>query len=179
MLSRLTLQQCREELAEGPVVPNDIHLARKLVKIHRTEKLVQTKNYKETIEFYAGCSEEELLNYAVWRSIEIDGRQIMDVYIDRWYDSAAADTIIQFGKHAGRTYAEVQTLDREYCNWVLQTSLSSQTGEDLCRFSRWLYITQTNHQPNVSDELIRLQREFQALSEAYQTLAGDPWTFVA
>lgn len=47
-----------------------------------------------------------------------------------------SNTILTFGKHAGKTYAIVLTTDVSYCNWVLK-SMRTKTN-DATNFQQWL-----------------------------------------
>jgi hypothetical protein len=51
--------------------------------------------------------------------------------------------LVTFGKHMGRTYAQVYLEDQAYCEWVMTTVAQSEGSPALLRLAHFIHTQQT------------------------------------
>ena len=180
MWYRLTRKQCENELLGGDPLPENLEDAKALVKVHRIEQIVRSKSYKDTLDWYNMCSQEDLKQYATWKKWNVEEIPIIDLFINRWCEATNGDTVLPIGQYKGQTYETIRTSDPEYCDWASKTYMTASCSDDLGRFGHWLLNQAAIGTKEAGSEvkMRRLQQQYDELAKAYQELAGSPWIIV-
>ena len=54
-----------------------------------------------------------------------------------------SEDLVTFGKHMGKTYAQVFLEDQSYCEWVMNTVAQSEGAPGLVRLAHYIHQEQT------------------------------------